>query len=62
MKAARIVASRKDPSVRIRFTTVLLREIRAAARRSGRSQNSEILYRLAGTFDAPVASVESQRS
>lgn len=62
MKAARIVASRKDPSVRIRFTAALLREIRAAARRSGRSQNSEILYRLAGTFDMAIAPVESPRS
>lgn len=36
-----------DPSVRIRFPAIVLRTVRRAAKRSGRSQNSEIVLRLA---------------
>lgn len=45
-----MIASRKDPSVLLRVPEPLLRRIDAAATKSGRSRNSEILVCLAGMF------------
>ena len=47
-----IKASRKDPGVRVRFPSNLLRALDRAAKTSGRSRNTEILYRLSESLEA----------
>lgn len=39
-------ATRKDPAVLIRFPRDVLKKVEAASAASGRSRNTEILYRL----------------
>lgn len=46
-----MIATAKDKPVQVRFPSrALLKQIDAAARRNGRSRNSEILCRLAESF------------
>lgn len=46
-----MIATAKDKAVQVRFADPrLLKSIDAAARRAGRSRNSEILIRLQTTF------------
>ena len=51
MKDANLVVSAKGESTRIRFPNGLLKQLGKAAAKSGRSRNSEIVYRLMETLD-----------
>ena len=55
-----VVATAKDPSVRIRFPKTVLKKVDVAAKQSGRSRNSEIIYRLVESFRSsePSAALE----
>lgn len=58
-------AKANDPSVRIRFPKAVLKKVDGAARESGRSRNSEIVWRLAESFrppEAPAAAALSAES
>lgn len=46
-----IVVSAKGEGVRIRFPKGVLKQLGRAAARSGRSRNSEIVYRLLSTLE-----------
>jgi hypothetical protein len=42
-----LIATSKDPAVTIRFPKQVLTAVKTAAKTNGRSQNSEIVFRLA---------------
>jgi len=47
-----MLATRKDPAVKVRFPNPVLKKLDAAASKAGRSRNSEILVRLNDSFKA----------
>lgn len=54
-KVKNIIAKRKDRSVTIRFPDGLVPELDKAAKRSGRSRNTETIVRLLSTFEKQAA-------
>lgn len=42
----KLVATRRDPPVLVRFPKEILRKVEAATLQSGRSRNTEILFRV----------------
>lgn len=55
-----VVATSKDPSVRVRFPKEILKKVSAAAKQNGRSRNSEIVHRLATSLDPQLAAPVQQ--
>lgn len=52
-KVKNIIAKVKDQSVNIRFPPGLVPAIDKAAKKAGRSRNTEIIVRLLSTFETP---------
>lgn len=48
----RVIAKADDQAVTVRFPPGMVDRLDAASKRAGRSRNSEIVVRLAGTLDA----------
>ena len=48
----RLIAKADDQAVTVRFPPGMVDQLDAASKRAGRSRNSEIVVRLAGTLDA----------
>ena len=50
-----MLATRNDPPVKVRFPGEVLKKLDAAAKKAGRSRNSEILVRLSDSLKAKRA-------
>lgn len=56
-----MIATKKDRPVTIRFPVDVLAAVRSAAQRNGRSQNSEIVFRLAQSLGVNGKSTQAGR-